>query len=207
MRAFFICTQGCGCVEAPGIPCALCHSRERRSGRTRTNHAAGMRLHVVSSDCVPRTPCSMKCSAADPGSMFAHTRVPALRSSATRRTASGTRAQSTGAQMKDQHGSGRQLRPRYDANLTRRRRRPGPCGRDPGRTAAARPCNRSFARCPDTHRLPGSTMAPRDEILARSRSDATNDSSRDSFDGDTFGHAGYSPRRRSPSPAGPRPPS
>jgi hypothetical protein len=28
LRAFFICTQGCGCGSASGIPCALLISRD-----------------------------------------------------------------------------------------------------------------------------------------------------------------------------------
>jgi hypothetical protein len=143
----------------------------------------------------------MKCRAADPGSMFAH--ESRLCGAALRRTASGTRAQSTGAQTKDQHGSERQPRPRYDANLNLPHLRPRPSGRGPGQMAAARPCNRSFGRCRDRRRLPCSTTGQRAETLSPPRNASASCSSRDWFAGGAFEHAGCLPRRRSQSAAGP----
>jgi hypothetical protein len=46
LRAFFICTQGCGCVRCTGIPCALLLGRGRDRCITRAFRAAGMLTHI-----------------------------------------------------------------------------------------------------------------------------------------------------------------
>ncbi len=61
LRAFLICTQGCGCGQASGIPCALVFFRGRSLCKTRANRAAGMLTLVFSSLRAKRSnPCLSK---------------------------------------------------------------------------------------------------------------------------------------------------
>ena len=53
LRAFFTCTQGCGCVRCTGIPCALFFVRDKIEQHSGAKRVAGM-LMLVFSVVMPR---------------------------------------------------------------------------------------------------------------------------------------------------------
>ena len=50
LRVFYFYTQGCGCAQASGIPCALCFREGRYLAMTRENRAAGRKTCVWNRD-------------------------------------------------------------------------------------------------------------------------------------------------------------
>jgi hypothetical protein len=55
LRVFYFYTQGCGCAQASGIPCALCFREGRYLAMTRENRAAGRKTCVWNRDIYTST--------------------------------------------------------------------------------------------------------------------------------------------------------